>query len=137
MRTDEQVDYMVFPRMLALAERAWHRASWEPADGNDVTAPINVTGLASDWERFANVLGHKELPKLDRAGVDYRVEVPGGAIQNGVLLVNVATPGLALQFKDARGVWRSFDAAHPPSLGSSSIRAVASDGRAGRSISVP
>ena len=29
MRTDQQFEYMVYPRLLALAERAWHRANWE------------------------------------------------------------------------------------------------------------
>jgi hexosaminidase len=137
MRTDDQVDYMVFPRMLALAERAWHRAAWEPADGTDVAADIDLPGLAADWERFANVLGYKELPKLGKAGIDYRVEVPGGTIQSGKLAMNVATPGLALQYKDASGSWRAFDPHNPPSLASTEIRAVASDGRAGRSVSVP
>ena len=30
-RTDAQVDYMLFPRLLALAERAWSPAPWTPA----------------------------------------------------------------------------------------------------------
>jgi hexosaminidase len=137
MRTDDQVDYMVFPRMLALAERAWHRGAWEPADGNDVAAPIDLAGLAADWERFANALGHKELAKLGKSGIAYRIEVPGGAIQNGKLAMNVSTPGLALQYKDASGKWRAFDPQNPPSVTSTEIRAVASDGRAGRSVSVP
>jgi hexosaminidase len=137
MRTDDQVDYMVFPRMLALAERAWHRAAWEPADGNDVAATIDLTGLAADWERFANVVGHKELPKLGSVGVAYRVEVPGGVIQNGQLAANVALPGLSIQYKDAKGKWQAFDANSPPQVASTEIRAVTSDGRAGRSVSVP
>jgi hypothetical protein len=29
IRSDAQVDYMLYPRLLALAERAWHGASWE------------------------------------------------------------------------------------------------------------
>ncbi|MCZ8497897.1 family 20 glycosylhydrolase [Vibrio lentus] len=29
VRTDEQYEYMVFPRVLAAAERAWHRADWK------------------------------------------------------------------------------------------------------------
>ena len=137
MRTDDQVDYMVFPRLLALAERAWHRGAWEPADGTDYRATIDMAKLAADWERFANTIGYKELPKLDRAGVRYRVEVPGGQIQNGTLVANVATPGLTIQYKDAKGNWQTYDARRPPSVSSTEIRAVASDGRAGRSVSVP
>jgi hexosaminidase len=135
MRTDDEVDYMVFPRLLALAERAWHRGAWEPADGNDVGATINLAGLASDWERFANVLGHKELAKLDRSQVGFRIEVPGGTIQNGQLAANVALPGLAIQYKDARGNWQTFDPSHPPTVASTEIRATAG-GRAGRSVPV-
>ena len=29
VRTSEQMDFMNFPRVLALAERAWHKAEWE------------------------------------------------------------------------------------------------------------
>ncbi|MBX4341186.1 family 20 glycosylhydrolase, partial [Mycobacterium tuberculosis] len=29
MRNDSEFEYMVYPRLLALAERAWHRADWE------------------------------------------------------------------------------------------------------------
>ena len=31
VRRDSQVDYMLFPRLLALAERAWRTPEWEPA----------------------------------------------------------------------------------------------------------
>jgi hexosaminidase len=30
VRRDSQVDYMLFPRLLALAERAWSKPDWEP-----------------------------------------------------------------------------------------------------------
>ncbi|ROW55231.1 beta-N-acetylhexosaminidase, partial [Cronobacter malonaticus] len=29
VRTDKQMEYMMYPRLLAVAERAWHRAAWE------------------------------------------------------------------------------------------------------------
>ena len=29
VRKSEQLDDMIFPRLLALAERAWHKSSWE------------------------------------------------------------------------------------------------------------
>jgi hexosaminidase len=136
VRTAEQLDSMVFPRLLAFAERAWHRAAWEPVDGNDHDAAIDTAALAADWERFANTLGHKELPKLDRSAVRYRVEVPGARIVEGQLQANVAAPGLGLQYKKANGKWASYDAANPPSVTSTEVRAVTSMGRAGRSVPV-
>ena len=30
IRTPEQLEYMLFPRLAAFAERAWHQAQWEP-----------------------------------------------------------------------------------------------------------
>src|SRR5262249_24091035 len=73
MRTDEELEGMMFPRMLAMAERAWHRAAWEPADvsGTDwgKATAIDTATLGSDWERFSNVVAQKELRKLDKAGV--------------------------------------------------------------------
>ncbi len=60
---------MIFPRLLALAERAWHRADWE--DSN------NEGQRDEDWERFANTLGYKELARLDKLGIDYRISIPG------------------------------------------------------------
>jgi hexosaminidase len=133
MRTDEQLEYMALPRLLALAERAWHRADWEPKDGMDAAAPIDLPRLAEDWQRFANVLGHDELPKLDRAGLRYRIEVPGGRIVKGRLEANVALPGLRIQYRTLDGEWALYDAREPPALSECELRAVSSNGRAGRS----
>ena len=57
IRNDSLVDYMLFPRLLALSERAWHRASWEPpyragasysyADGKVDSQVLTLTGRAS------------------------------------------------------------------------------------------
>lgn len=64
---------MVFPRLLALAERAWHKADWESKP--DVNS--RKTELDKDWEAFANTLGYKELRRLDKMDVKYRVPLVG------------------------------------------------------------
>jgi hexosaminidase len=137
VRTDENVDYMVFPRLLALAERAWHRSAWEPADGILFSAAVDKAKLAADWQRFANLLGHKELPKLDKAQVAYRIEVPGAQIVAGKLSANVAMPGLTIQYQAAGGTWTAYDPANPPALTSTQVRAVTASGRPGRAVAVP
>ncbi len=102
-RTDEQVDYMLFPRCLATAERAWHRASWEqdPQPGRSYgpgEGGVDTAALAQDYSSFAVTLGTRELAKLDAAGVAYRVPPPGVVVdEEGVLLCNVALPGLPLE----------------------------------------
>ena len=73
VRTADQMDSMIYPRLLALAERAWYKASWE--DLKDDTER-NKKRL-EDWRKFANVLGHRELARLDELGVKYYVPPPG------------------------------------------------------------
>jgi hexosaminidase len=73
VRTSENFDYMVYNRMLAVAERAWHKASWESV--TDVVERDKQ--MAADWEAFANTLGYKELSRLDDMLVMYAVQPPG------------------------------------------------------------
>ena len=104
VRTPEQFDYMVFPRLLALAERAWHRGSWE----NDYQPGVTYSGstnlvdkaaLNADFAGFSEALGKKELLKLDAAGIQYRIPVPGVAESAaGGNVLNVAFPGLPLEY---------------------------------------
>ena len=65
-------EYMVFPRLLAVAERAWHKAGWERQQGPDALQPF-----VEDWTRFSNVLGHRELRRLDSKRINYRIPPPG------------------------------------------------------------
>jgi hexosaminidase len=78
MRNDRFLEYMVYPRLLALAERAWHKADWELPYAAGVSYELGVThhvdmnSLNRDWAGFATVLKQRELPKLARAGIGYR-----------------------------------------------------------------
>ena len=73
VRTSKDLHYMVFPRLLALAERAWHKAEWETVADADMRKSL----LYDDWADFAYSLGHKELKRLDESGIKYRVPLPG------------------------------------------------------------
>ncbi|KVR74025.1 beta-N-acetylhexosaminidase [Burkholderia vietnamiensis] len=78
MRNDTFLEYMVYPRLLALAERAWHRADWELPYAAGVrykrgdTHHVDTAALQRDWAGFATLVVQRELPKLDRAGIGYR-----------------------------------------------------------------
>ena len=63
---------MVFPRLLALAERAWHCAPWE-SEMQDKRGPA----MEDDWEHFSHSLGCKELRRLEEANVPYHIPPPG------------------------------------------------------------
>ena len=97
LRSAASLDYMAFPRAIALAERAWSQSpKW--ADIDDPTARRAAIDL--DWNQFANRLGQRELPRLDylSGGVHYRLPPPGVVFRDGQVHANVALPGLTIRY---------------------------------------
>ena len=145
IRSDNTVEYMIFPRLLMLAERAWHQAAWEVPYQYQGALYNQTTGhftaamrevQAQSWLQMANTLGHKEFIKLDKAGIDYRVPTVGAEIRDGKLFANVAYPGLKIEWRQASGQWQSYQAGQAVT-GPVEIRAIAADGkRKGRSLVV-
>lgn len=89
-RSRARLEYLALPRMIGLAERAWSPdPGWRDA-----------AALARDWNEFANRLGQRELPRLDRLPQpwSYRLPPPGARVQDGVLHANTAFPGLAVHY---------------------------------------
>jgi hexosaminidase len=133
VKTAELLEYMAFPKLLGVAERAWNP---EPAE-------LQTTPEA--WAHFANRLGQQVLPRLGAfrpvdlrgelpasVGVNYRIPPPGAVITSGVLHASVRYPGLAIEFSTDRGAtWRSF-AAPVKVSGSIALRTRAPDGRTSR-----
>ncbi|WP_058911683.1 beta-N-acetylhexosaminidase [Entomohabitans teleogrylli] len=137
VRTDDEMEYRLFPRLIALAERGWHQASWELdyQAGREfkggVTQHVNQDALHKDWTRFANLLGQRELAKIDKTGVAYRIPVPGARVAGGVLEANIGLPGLAIEYSTDNGAnWQRYnDRARPQVQGDVLVRAVSPDGK--------
>lgn len=70
--TSEIFNSMVFPRILSLAERSWHKAQWE-----EMEQPGRGVAAFEDWESFANTVGLKEFKRLRPLGIQYRIAPPG------------------------------------------------------------
>lgn len=142
VRTAQQMEYMIYPRLLALAERAWHKASWELdyQDGRTFsgdTSFVNKAMLDEDYLGFAQALALKELPKLDAAGINYRIPVPGASGQDGSLVMNSQIPGLPLEFSTDGVNFNAFSDGVSAD-GVVAIRARSANGsRAGRIDSFP
>jgi len=140
VRTPEQLDYMVFPRLLALAERAWSRASWEldyvpGRTFSDSTNIVDKDAVDADYALFAAALGHKELKKLDAAGIHYRVSVPGASTSSGQLIMNSDLPGLPLEYSTNGSTFIPYTGVTSAS-GVVAVRARSADGsRSGRADS--
>ena len=117
VRTDDIAEYMLFPRLLALAERAWHKPAWEPkyrqqgaiySQKSEYFSDISKKAREQDWREFANTVVQKEMIKLDKDGWLYRLPTVGGIYQKGVLKLNSAFPGLQLEFKVDDGAWQEY-----------------------------
>jgi len=93
-----RIEYMVAPRLLALAERAW---SPDPGWGSIADPGERAARIDADWNEFANRLGQRALPRLDRAPLAwaYRLPPPGVLLKDGRIHVNLALPGLALRYR--------------------------------------
>ncbi|MCF6434936.1 family 20 glycosylhydrolase [Pseudoalteromonas sp. MMG022] len=104
IRTEEQVLAMIFPRILAVAERAWHKSKWE-------SAGLNSKEFDKDWQLFAAALSVKELAKLQHDQVNANLPVPGAKLENGNLFANSAFPYLTIEYSlDAGQSWQAYSA---------------------------
>lgn len=102
VRTGEQFEEMIYPRLISLAERAWYKASWE---GDKV----NASARDQDWAEFAVQLSTKELPKLAAAGAAFYLPPPGAILEKGKLLANTSLPGLAIDYSvDGGKSWMTY-----------------------------
>lgn len=103
-RTSEQMHNMIFPRLLALAERAWHKSEWE----NIPDRKNRMKAATREFEDFANTLGYKDLRSLDDIGIKYRIPPPGATVENGRLKFNSRFPGLSVEYSNDNGKsWKS------------------------------
>jgi hexosaminidase len=119
VRSDEQAEYMIYPRLFALAERAWHQANWQVAYNPKGDTYSQDTDFFTDklrqvrdkqWLAFSQTLGEKELKKLDLADVFYRVPTVGAKIELGILSANTAIKGLPIEYRVNNGQWQSYKA---------------------------
>ena len=97
VRSSAGMDYLLMPRLLALAERAW---APDPAWAREVDKAKAQALHVQGWSVFANQLGKWVLPKLnaEMPGVRYRIAAPGLKIVEGKVLANHQTPGVALRY---------------------------------------
>ncbi|CAC5362528.1 HEXA_B [Mytilus coruscus] len=101
--SEDNFYYMVFPRLLAVAERAWHKAPWESV-GHQTKRNRDMN---NDWDNFAATLGKKELNRLDSMGIKYRIPPPGGSLDGGEIKFNTAFPGLTVELSTNSQTWNN------------------------------
>ncbi len=97
IKSNERLEYMLLPRMLAFAERAW---SQDPAWATEPNLAKSDSLYQISWVNFLNVMGKREMPRLDYfdGGFNFRVPKPGVILQDGKYLANVQFPGLTIRY---------------------------------------
>jgi hexosaminidase len=90
-------EYLLLPKLLGLAERAWSKdPDWATEKNNDKSQQM----YNEAWSVFTNISGKRELPRLDyfQNGYNYRIPTPGAIVQNGTVFSNFQFPGFVLRY---------------------------------------
>ena len=92
-----RVEYMLLPRLFALAERAW---ATDPDWARERDPAKSESLYREAWSRFVNVVGQRELPRLDREvpGLNYRIPTPGLKVEGGMVRCSLEIPGFTLRY---------------------------------------
>ncbi|HGF7478060.1 TPA: family 20 glycosylhydrolase [Vibrio mimicus] len=148
LKSPEIMEYLTFPKLLGVAERAWV-TDMPVEDAPDATGK---TSMDRAWDTFANTLGQYALDKLEYIqvvdiynqvpnthGVNYRVPLPGAVIEQGKLKINNRFPGLTTQYSlDDGQTWIPYygpvDVNHAAKV---QVRSITASGRSSRTESIP
>jgi hexosaminidase len=138
MRELPQIDYLLMPRLVGLAERAWAPdPDWAQAVDAATAARVHATA----WSTFMNQLGRQVLPRIDAEpdGIRYRIPPPGLRRVDGRVEANLQLPGFTLRYTTDGS---TPSVASPPVAGSIGERALirvaafARNGRAGQTSQI-
>ena len=95
-RSTAQMEYLLLPKLLGLAERAWAK---DPEWASEKDSVLFTQKYTEAWSVFVNQVG-KELPKLDKifGGFQYRIPAAGVLLKDGKVFANVQFPGLQIRY---------------------------------------
>ena len=93
----ERLEYMLLPRLLGFAERAWaHDPEWAMTMDSSQSRLL----YAEAWSAFLNNIGKRQLPMLDfyLGGYGYRIPKPGIVFEQGHYTANLQFPGMVIRY---------------------------------------
>ncbi|UCJ10312.1 carbohydate-binding domain-containing protein [Chitinophaga pendula] len=138
IKSPQRLEYSILPKLLGLAERAWAK------DPEWATEPDNAKSeqmYKEAWSLFSNIVGKRELPRLDyyNGGYAYRIPPAGAVVEGGMLKVNVQHPGLIIRYTtDGKepGPNSKVYTQPIPAKGKIKVRVFDTRGRSGRPVEV-
>lgn len=92
-----RMEYMILPKLLGLAERAWAKdPEWAQVKDSALSADLYTKA----WSSFANTLGKKELVRLSyyNGGYNYRIPTAGAIVVDGAVVANLQLPGFTIRY---------------------------------------
>jgi hexosaminidase len=97
VKGQEMMEYDLLPKMLGYVERAWAK---DPDWSAITDAEMRNTAREKEWNKFANAVGQREIPRLDYlfGGFNMRLPKAGAVVKEGKLLANVDSPGLTIRY---------------------------------------
>ena len=91
IRSFEQIEYYLFPKVFGLAERVWNaQPSW-------ALSPDGKVYMDAKRKYNAGIVTY-ELPRLAKRGINFRVSPPGIMVRDGLLLVNTTNPNAVIRY---------------------------------------
>jgi hexosaminidase len=99
IKGQQMMEYYLLPKMLGYVERAW---SQDPQWTSIADPEERKSVMEIEWNRFANAIGQKEIPKLEYifGGSNIRIPKPGAVIKDGLLHANVEMPGMIIRYTE-------------------------------------
>jgi hexosaminidase len=134
VRSPGMLEYMLVPKILGLAERAWAK---DPAWASEKDAMKCRQGYEKAWSGFVNVIGQREFPRLDNlsGGFNYRIPPVGAIIEQEKVIANCQFPGLLIRYSTDGSLPTSRSKIYSGPIsekGKISLCAFSPDGRKGR-----
>ncbi|MDM7859097.1 family 20 glycosylhydrolase [Alteromonas sp. ASW11-36] len=102
IRSPQTLEYMLYPRLYALAERAWAKPEWSASAEQVVTSKGQgreqlLAHQQKAWVSFAQQLTRFHLPRLEARGVNFRLPPPGVKGSQGEYSFNNLYPNLVTE----------------------------------------
>ena len=99
VRSFDDLCYDLFPKILGVFERGWNaRPDW---GGSDDPAHFDAA-----FDRFYGIVAANEMPFFDRAGIHYRLPLPGVRERDGILEFNAPLSGADYEAGEEAGTWQ-------------------------------
>lgn len=138
IKSPKRFEYLLFPKLLAVAERAWAK---DPDWATETNPEKAAAQYQQAWSEFVNVIGKRELPRLNQyaGGFVYRIPTAGAAIIDGKIAANVQLPGFTIRYTTdgTEPTLQSKTYTEPiPYKGTVILKVFNDEGRSGNSIKI-